>query len=46
MMTGGEGWRPGGQPKSWHRRLLDDLKAFDAIEESTERSKLVLGVEG
>ena len=34
------------ETKSWHRCLLDDLKAFDAIEESTERSKLVLGVEG
>ena len=44
-MTGGEGRRPGGQPKSWHRSLLDDLKAFDATKGSTEHSKLVFGVE-
>ena len=43
-MTGGEGQRPGGQPKSWHICLLD-LKAFDATTESTERSNLVFGVE-
>ena len=44
-MTGGEGRRPGGQPKSWHRSLLDDLKAFDATKGSTEHSKFVFGVE-
>ena len=44
-MNGGEGRRPGGQPKSWHRYLLDDLKAYDATEGSTEHSKLVFGVE-
>ena len=44
-MTGGEGRRPGGQPKNWHRCLLDDLKAFDATEGSTKHSKLVFGVE-
>ena len=43
-MTGGEGRRPGGQPKSWRRSLLD-LKAFDAKNGSTERSRLVFGVE-
>ena len=44
-MTGGEGRRPGGQPKSCHRCLLEDLKAFDATEGSTEHSKLFFGVE-
>ena len=44
-MNGGEGRRPGGQPKSWHRYLLDDLKAYDATEGSTEHSKLVFGLE-
>ena len=42
-MTGGEGQRPSGYPKSWHRCLLDDLKAFDDTEGSTEHSKLFLG---
>ena len=44
-MTGGEGRRPSGQPKSWYRCLLDDLKVFNATEGSTEHSKLVFGVE-
>ena len=44
-MTGGEGWRPGEQPKSWHRCLLDDLKAFNATKGCTEHSKFVVGVE-
>ena len=44
-MTCGEGRRPGGKPKSWHRCLLDDLKAFDATKGSTEHSTLVFGVE-
>ena len=44
-MTGGDGRRPGGQIKGWHRCLLDDLKAFDATEGSTKHSKLVFGVE-
>ena len=39
------GRRPGGQPKRWHRCLIDDLKAFDATKGSTEHSKLVFGVE-
>ena len=43
-MTGGEDRRPGRQPKSWHRCLLDDLKAFDATKGSTEHSKLFYGV--
>ena len=30
---------------SWHRCLLDDLKAVDATQGSTEHSKLVFGVE-
>ena len=33
------------ETKSWHRCLLDDLKAFDATKGSTEHSKLVFGVE-
>ena len=44
-MTGGEGRRPGGQPKSWHRCLLNDLKSFDATKGSLEHSKLFFGVE-
>ena len=44
-MTGGEGRRPGGKSKSWHRCLLDDLKAFDATEGSTEHSELFFGAE-
>ena len=44
-MSGGEGRRPGGQPKSCQRRLLDNFKAFDATKGSTEHSKLVFGVE-
>ena len=44
-MTGGEGRRPSGQPQSWYRCLLDDLKVFNATEGSTEHSKLVFGVE-
>ena len=44
-MTGREGRRPGGQPKSWHRCLLDDPKAFDATKGSTEHSKLVFEAE-
>ena len=44
-MTGGEGRRPGEQPKSWHRCLLDDLKAFNATKGCTEHSKFVVGVE-
>jgi hypothetical protein len=43
-LTGGEGRRPGGQPKSWHRCLHDDLKAFESNKGSTEHSKLVFGV--
>ena len=45
-MTGGEGRRPGGQSKSWHRYLLDDLKALDATKGTTVYSKrLAFGVE-
>ena len=44
-ITGGAGRRPRGQPKSWHRCLLDGLKSFDATKGSTEHSKLVMGVE-
>ena len=44
-MSGREGRRPGGQPKSWHRCLLNGFKAFDATKGSTECSKLVFGVE-
>ena len=37
-MTGGEGRRPGGQPKNWHRCLLivENLRVFRATEGSTE----------
>ena len=45
MMTNGEGRRPGGQPKSWHRCLLGDLKAFDATAGSTEHCKLFFWAE-
>ena len=44
-MTGGNGRRPGGQPKSWHRCLLGDLKGFDVTKGSTEQSKFGFGVE-
>ena len=43
-MTGGEDQRPGGQPKSWHRCLLDNLKAFDATKRSPQHFKLFFGV--
>ena len=46
MITGVDSRRPGGQPESWHRFLLDDPKAFDATEGFTENSKLFWGVEG
>ena len=41
--TGGEGRRSGGQPKSWHRCLLDDLKAFDATEGRRNTPSCLLG---
>ena len=44
-MTGGEDRRPGGQPKSWHRCLLENFKTFDATKGSTEHSILVFRVE-
>ena len=44
-MTGGEGRRPGGQPKTWHRCLVEDLREFRATEGSTEHCPLVFGVE-
>ena len=44
-MNGGEGWRPGGQPKNWHRCLVEDLRVFRATEGSTKHCTLVFGVE-
>lgn len=44
-MTGGEGRRPGGQPKSWQKCLAEDLKVFRATEGSTAQVPLVFGVE-
>ena len=36
-ITGGEGRRPGGQPKNWHNGcLVEDLRVFRAKEGSTE----------
>ena len=45
MMAGGESPGPGGQSKSWHQCLVDDLRVFRATEGSTEHSPLVFGVE-
>ena len=44
-MTGGEGRRPGGHPKTWHRCLVENLRVFRATERSTEHCPLVFGVE-
>ena len=44
-MACGESPRPGGQPKTWHKSLVDDLKVFRATKGSTEQSPLVFGVE-
>ena len=44
-MTGGEGRRPGGQPKTWHRCLVEDLRVFRATKGSTEYCPLVFEVE-
>ena len=44
-ISGGEGRRPGGQPKNWHRCLVEDLRVFRAKERSTEHCPLVFGVE-
>ena len=44
-MAGGESPRPGGQFKTWHRCIVEDLREFRATEESTEHSPLAFGVE-
>ena len=44
-MTGEEGRRPGGQPNTWHRCLVEDFRVFRATEGSTEHCPLVFGVE-
>ena len=44
-MTGGEGPRPRGQSKTWHKCLVDEFTVFRATERSTEHSPLVFGVE-
>ena len=42
-MTGGEGRRPDGQPKSWHRYLFHRVKAFDATEGPRNTPSFFLG---
>ena len=44
-MTGEEGRRPGGQPNTWHRCLVEDFRVFRALEGSTKHCPLVFGVE-
>ena len=44
-VTGGEGRRPVGQPKSWHRPLFDECKTFDATKGCTEHPNLDCGVD-
>ena len=41
----GENPRPGGQFKTWHRYIVEDLREFRATEGSTELAPLVFGVE-
>ena len=44
-IAGVENLRPGGQSKTWHRCIVEDLKEFRATEGSTEVAPLVFGVE-
>ena len=44
-IAGGENPRPGGQVKTWHRCVVEDLREFRATEGSTELVPLVFGVE-
>ena len=43
--TDGEGRKSGGQPKTWHRRLVEDLTVFRATKGPTEHFPLMFGVE-
>ena len=44
-MANGESPGPGGQPKTWGKCLVDDLKVFRAPEGPTEHSSLMFGIE-
>ena len=44
-MAGGENPRSGGQFKTWHRCIVEDLREFRITEGSPEHSPLVFGVE-
>ena len=44
-MPSGLGPTPGGQSKTWHKFLVDDLRVFRATEGSPEHPPLVFGVE-
>jgi len=44
-MAGGENPRPGGQFKTWHRCIVQELREFRATEGSTELAPLVFGFE-